>query len=440
MKQKRNSNRRSHRGRKALAAASLLGTCGAAVGVGQAAASPRSRQGAHATITFLNVGATPQVLSYFNQTVIPDFEKAHPNITVDMSTVAWGSSFTKLETGIVAGTADDVFVMGNIMLPTLASKHGLYPLTKFVKSWSEAKKLNQPALQAGVWRGTQYAVPFALDVRGLIYNSAMLKKAGISRPPTTWAQYKADGAKLAQKSGSQLNVEGVDWAIDNSVGLAQTFNLLLNEAGGSLFRNEKNGGAVFTGDSAAGQSALNYLVSFYKSNISSTNFQDIGSAPPPIALGQAAMEMNNAGAFAEAPGNVRSALHMTSPLRMAATRKPVGMEFVNKLGIYAKTKYPAQAWQFVKFLYTPWVISKWDRLLGEAPPEPNLANTPGWKSGPLHQMILNEKYAHVFPVEVQSTIIDEDITSIVSDAIYQKISVPKALAQMKSELTPLLKP
>ena len=55
-------------------------------------------------------------------------------------------------------------------------------------------------------------------------------------------------------------------------------------------------------------------------------------------------------------------------------------------------------------------------------------------------MILNEKYAHVFPVELQSTIIDEDLTSIVGDAIYQKISVPQALAQMKSELTPLLKP
>lgn len=433
-------NRRAHRAKTALVAASLLGTCGAAVGAGQAAASARSHQRAHVTISFLNVGATPAVLNYFNQTVIPDFEKRNPGISVQMSTVAWGSSFTKLETGIVAGTADDVFVMGNIMLPTLASKHGLYPLTRFVKNWPGAKRLNQPALQAGVWRNIQYAVPFDLDVRGLIYNAAMLKKAGIAKPPTTWAQYQADGAKLVQKSGSQVNVEGVDWAIDNSVGLAQTFNLLVNEAGGSLFRNEKNGGAVFTADSAAGRKALSYLVSFYKDNISSTNFQDIGSAPPPIALGQAAMEMNNAGAFAEAAPNVLPELHMTAPLAMNASSKPVGEEFVNKLGIYAKTKYPKQSWQFIKFLYTPWVLSKWDRLLGEAPPEPRLANTPGWKSGPLHQMIVNEQYAQVFPVELQSTIIDEDITSIVGDAIYQKISVPQALAQMKTELTPLLKP
>ncbi len=433
-------HRRAHRSRTVFLAASLLGTCGAAVGAGQAVASVRSHHRGHATITFLNVGATPSVLNYFNQTVIPRFEKLNPNISVQMSTVAWGSSFTKLETGIVSGTADDVFVMGNIMLPTLASKHGLYPLTKFVKNWPQVTRLNQAALQAGVWRNIQYGVPFNLDVRGLIYNAAMLKKAGIAKPPTTWAQYQADGAKLVQKSGSQVNVEGVDWAIDNSVGLAQTFNLLLNEAGGSLFHNLKNGGAVFTGNSAAGRKALDYLVSFYKSGISSTNFQDIGSAPPPIALGQAAMEINNAGSFSEAPPNVLANLHMTAPLRMTASSQPVGMEFVNKLGIYAKTKYPKQAWQFIKFLYTPWVLSKWDRLLGEAPPEPKLANTPGWKSGPLHQMILNEKYAHVFPVELQSTIIDEDLTSIVGDAIYQKISVPQALAQMKSELTPLLKP
>ena len=127
-------HRRAHRSRTVFLAASLLGTCGAAVGAGQAVASVRSHHRGHATITFLNVGATPSVLNYFNQTVIPRFEKLNPNISVQMSTVAWGSSFTKLETGIVSGTADDVFVMGNIMLPTLASKHGLYPLTKFVKN------------------------------------------------------------------------------------------------------------------------------------------------------------------------------------------------------------------------------------------------------------------------------------------------------------------
>lgn len=428
------------RSRRLATSLSIFGLVGATFGASQvAAASGRASKAPNVTITFLNVGASPQVLAYFNQTVIPDFEKIHPNITVDMSTVAWGESFTKLQTSVVAGTADDVFVMGNIMLPTLASKHGLYPLTKFMKGWSTARDLNQPALKAGIWNGIQYAVPFNLDVRGLIYNQAMFKKVGITSPPRTWNEYRADAGKLVQKNGGQIKVEGADWAIDNSVGLAQTFNLLLTEAGGQMFRQGPNGSATFTGNSAAGKKALNYLVSFYKGNLSSTNFIDVGVAPPPIALGQAAMEINNAGAFADASPAIRAQLQMTRPLSATSTSKPVGMEFVNKLGIYARTKHPNSAWSFISYLYTPSVLSKWDLLLGEAPTEMSLANAPGWSSGPFHAMLENAKYAQVFPVQLQSTVIDEDLTSIVDAVIYQKESVSAALAQMKTQISPLLK-
>jgi multiple sugar transport system substrate-binding protein len=288
-----------------------------------------------------------------------------------------------------------------------------------MKGWPVAKKLNAAALQAGVWNGIQYAVPVNLDVRGLIYNAAMFKKAGISTPPRTWAEYKADAAKLVQKHGGKIMVEGADWAIDNSVGLAQTFDLLLEEAGGSLFHNGPNGTATFTGDSAAGRKALNYLVSFYKDGLSSTSFIDVGSAPTPVALGNAAMEISNASSFAEASPTVESELKMTAPLAATAGGQPVGIEFVNKLGIYSRSKNPEAAWKFINYLYTPSILSTWNRLDGEAPPEVSLADT-------------------ALPVELQSTIIDEDLTRIVSDAIYGAISVPDALAKMRSEISPLL--
>ena len=431
-KRKLARRRRSSRAAAALVAAAATATTTALVSVPAQAAQA-------VTLTFLNTGASPQVIKYFDSTVIPAFEKANPGVTVQMSTVDWGASFTKIETGAVAGTADDVFLMGNIMLPVLASKHGLYPLTKFVTGWRVAKQLNQPALHAGVWDNVQYAVPVNLDVRGLIYNKAMFQKAGIAKPPTDWAQYEADGAKLVQKSGSRIKVEGVDWAIDNSVGLSQTFNLLITEAGGSLFHNGKGGSATFTGDSVAGAQALNYLVSFYKKGISSTSFIDVGSAPTPVALGEAAMEMNNAGSFSEASPAVAKDLVMTAPLSSTAGGKPVGQEFVNKLGIYSKTKHPQQAWAFIKYLYTPSILSKWDQLLGEAPPLPSLANRAPWNSGVYHAMVEDEQYAKVFPVELQSTTIDEDLTRVVEDVVYQKTSVPAALSEMKSMITPLLK-
>ena len=425
----------------AILATTTLAACGQAPSKSKSSTASASSSGKsqHVNLTFLNTGASPQVISYFDQTVIPQFEKVHPNITVQMSTVAWGSAFTKIETGVVSGLSDDVFLMGNIFLPVLVSKHGLYPLTHFMKGWAVAKQLNQPALQAGAWDGVQYAVPVNLDVRGLLYNEAMLKQAGITSPPRTWTEYKADAARLVKKRGGRVTREGVDWAVDNSVGLAQTFNLLLDEAGGSLFKNGPNGTATFTADSPAGEKALSYLQSFYKDGLSSTSFVDVGTAPTPLALGEAAMEMNNAGSFSEAPPSIARELRMTRPLAATSNSRPVGMEFVNKLGIYARTKHPKSAWDFVSYLYTPSVLSRWDQLLGEAPPEVSLASQAPWSSGVFHAMVDNEKFAQVFPVELQSTIIDEDLTRIVDDVIYQKVSVPAALSEMKAQITPLLK-
>jgi ABC-type glycerol-3-phosphate transport system substrate-binding protein len=242
-----------------------------------------------------------------------------------------------------------------------------------------------------------------------------------------------------QKSGSRIVVEGADWAIDNSVGLAQTFNLLLTEAGGRLFDNGPNGTATFAGDSLAGERALNYLVSFYKDGLSSTSFIDIGSAPTPVALGEAAMEINNAGSFSEASPTVAKQLRMTAPLSANPGGKPVGQEFVNKLAIYSRTKHPVQAWAFVRYLMQPSVLSKWDQLLGEAPPYPSLASTAPWDTGVFHAMVEDENYAKVFPVELQSTAIDEILTRLVGNAIYGKTSVAETLAQMKSQVDPLLK-
>ncbi len=424
-------------GAKMRAPATLL-TATAALLASTIAATP-----AHAaqpvTITFLNTGANPQVIEYFDRTVIPGFERSHPGISVQMSTVDWGDSFTKIQTAVVAGTADDVFLMGNIFLPVLVSKHGLYPLTKLVAKWPVARQLNQPALHAGAWDNVQYGVPVQLDVRGLIYNKTMFKQAGISAAPTDWAQYQADATKLVQKSGGQVKVEGADWAIDNSVGLAQTFNLLISEAGGQLFRNGKGGRATFTGDSPAGTRALEYLQSFYKQGLSSTSFVDVGSTPTPVALGEAAMEMNNAASFSQASPAVAKQLVMTAPLSAGPGAKPVGQEFVNKLGIYARTKHPLQAWAFVKYLYTPSVLSHWDQMLGEAPPLASLADQAPWNKGVFHAMVENEQYAKVFPVELQSTTIDEDLTRVVQAVIYQKTPVAAALSEMKSMLTPLLK-
>ena len=320
-------------------------------------------------ISFLNVGATPQALAYFNTTVIPDFERANPNIHVTMETTDWGSAFTKITTAAASKTEADVFIQGGIWLGSLASDHALLPLTKYVASWSGAKNMPASELATGKLNGTQYAIPYYSDLRGLWYNKADLAAAHVT-PPKTLAQLKSDAAKLVVKSGGSVTREGMDWAIDNSIGLQQAYTELLYTMGGHEF-NATDTSPAFT--STVAQQALNYLSSFYTSKLSSTKFVDVGSSPATIAIGQAAMEVNGFGVYTEAqqydPKIVKDLAF--EPFPTASGSNPVALSFPTKLGIYAGTKHPNSSWKFLSYITSPTVESKWDSLIGQLPADTN---------------------------------------------------------------------
>jgi multiple sugar transport system substrate-binding protein len=409
----------------ALAAVSGCGTGSSAAGAGGKTA-----------ISFQIAGATPQVTAFFNQTVLPKFAEQQPSITVNLSNVSWADAGTKLETGAVSHTNPDLFVIGSTTQPALSQLHGLKSLADLAAGWDAFSTLNAAAVDNCKTAGDLQAIPFTLDVRGLIYNESMLEKAGISTPPATWGEYKTAATKLMQRSGGQITVEGADWAIDDSYGLAQTFYLLLVEAGGKLF-SEPNASA-FAANSPEGVEALSYLTSFYASKLSSPDFKVVASSPPPIALGQAAMEMNNVGAITQASPSIASSLKFAAPLKMSESAEPVGLQFVNRIGMSADTGNAEPAWEFVKFLFTPEILAKWNALLGQVPPLPDAAKLDPFASGVYHQAVVNAQYAEPIPAVAKSPKIMTEITRLVSAAVYLQMSPQDALDQMQTSVDQLL--
>ena len=73
------------------------------------------------------------------------------------------------------------------------------------------------------------SVPWISDVRVLFYRSDILAQAGITRPPTTWAQLHADAAKLATRGTNQYGFYIPQW--DSALPVEFTW-----EAGGSISR------------------------------------------------------------------------------------------------------------------------------------------------------------------------------------------------------------
>jgi len=99
-----------------------------------------------------------------------------------------------------------------------------------------------------------YAVPYSNDFRVAAFNAAAFAKAGIARPPTTFAELSADLAKLKT---ADSKVFPLTLSLSASEGTATQWYLLTLAMGGQLF-DEKL--APTFGPGSAGEKALQFMV------------------------------------------------------------------------------------------------------------------------------------------------------------------------------------
>ena len=132
----------------------------------------------------------PNQLKYIDIPVIKAFEKINPNIKVNAGQVPYANYFTKLETGLVSGTAPDVFTMIPNFIDQFEVNHALLNLTPYIKKAKINLGVYAPfAVTNCSAGGNVYGMPWTVDTIGMYYNKADLAKAGFSTYPTnlTWA-------------------------------------------------------------------------------------------------------------------------------------------------------------------------------------------------------------------------------------------------------------
>jgi len=108
------------------------------------------------------------------------FEKANPDIKVKITQTAWGDYWTTLSTGFVSGTAPDVFTDHLARYPEYVANELLVDIGPLIKK----DKVPTDVYLGGLYDlwgkgGKQYGLPKDWDTIALIYNKAMLEKAGV---------------------------------------------------------------------------------------------------------------------------------------------------------------------------------------------------------------------------------------------------------------------
>jgi multiple sugar transport system substrate-binding protein len=128
-------------------------------------------------------------------------------VKVKRQSVPTDQLIQKVLQGAAAHTLPDLVLADNPTLQQIAATGALTPLSQYGISTSG---YFGGIVQAGTYQGKVYGLAPGVNGLALIYNKDLLAKAGISTPPTTWAQLKDDAAKLTKGSTRGLAFSAVN--------------------------------------------------------------------------------------------------------------------------------------------------------------------------------------------------------------------------------------
>ena len=128
------------------------------------------------------------------------FQKKNPNITIKIEQSGWNDYWNNIQTGMVSGTAPDVFTDHLAKYPEFAAKGQLVDIQPMVdRDKVDTKQYIGQLAELWTRDGKRYGLPKDWDTVAVVYNADMLKKAGID-PATMkdWTWNPKDGGTFGQ--------------------------------------------------------------------------------------------------------------------------------------------------------------------------------------------------------------------------------------------------
>ncbi|PSR25603.1 MAG: ABC transporter substrate-binding protein [Sulfobacillus thermosulfidooxidans] len=168
---------------------------------------------------------------------VTQFNHTHPYIHVTFKAI--GASKHGLA-AFESGQAPNVGMVSGYIVPQLAQSGAILKLGPYVNGPNGLSSVEiQRRYYPIVWKdmfepnGTQYEMP--LEKKSLLviyYNESLFKEAGITHPPTTWAQVGADAARITHLGP---DYHGIAW----TPSLSQFFDMTIAD-GGRVFPTKTN--------------------------------------------------------------------------------------------------------------------------------------------------------------------------------------------------------
>ena len=310
--------------------------------------------------------------------LLPEFERRHPDIRVDLQQQPWTSAHEKLLTSFAGDSLPDVCALGNTWVPEFATLGALQPL--------DARIAGSPALDvhdyfSGIWNtgvvdGKPYGLPWYTETRLPYYRRDLLAKAGITEPPRNWAEWRLAMAAIKREVGPQR------YAILLPL---NEFEPLLNLAIQQPDPLLRDGGRYGNFRSPGYRRALAfYLEMFQKQWAPSVSANQISNVWDEFGRGFYSFYISgpwNIAEFRKRLPAERQDDWMTMPLP-GPDGPGASVAGGTTLVLFAGARYPDAAWKLMEYLSEPAVQIRFHALTGDLPPRRSAWSTPALADDP----------------------------------------------------------
>jgi multiple sugar transport system substrate-binding protein len=178
--------------------------------------------------------------------VISNFNAKYPGIKVDLQVINWDDIDKQVQTMVQNNQLPDLLQTGGYA--DKVADDLLYPVKDIMSDATRADFIDS-FLPAATVDGEQYGIPFTSSTRQLIYNKDLFARAGITEPPKTWDELKADAEKL--KAAGVQTPFGLPLGKEEAQG--EFMNWMLGNGGGYKT------GDKYTVNSQANVDTLNWI-------------------------------------------------------------------------------------------------------------------------------------------------------------------------------------
>ena len=305
--------------------------------------------------------------------LVPEFERTHPGIRVDVQQLPWSAAHEKLLTAFAGGSTPDLCQLGNTWVPEFVALHALEPLDASVAASSTI----QPAdYFGGIWQtnrvdGALFGVPWYVDTRLLFYRRDLLAEAGYTTPPRSWTEWTAMLDAIKQRLPGRYGIVLPVNEFEPLVALAlQQDDPLLRDGG--RFGNFRSGGFARALRFYAGMFAAGYAPATRDADVSNIwnefgrgHFVFYVSGPWNIGELSRRLPKDLEDSWATAP--------LPGPSGPGAS-----IAGGSSLVVFHASRAKRAAWQLLEYLSQPDVQRRFHALTGDLPPRRS-----AWRDAPL---------------------------------------------------------